>query len=192
MIFSFGCYEKFYSIKLGYLSLLHLMDDSESIIGELRSVVKDVNWERDSINLLQDNNWRSHIGPAVSFLLSQHTNHSVKEEIWRSVIRGSWVSPQLLVILWITDNRFNDRINEIVNSGLSLAQGDAPSLHSEMGPGNEMSRLGKIVNAAVSLSPEIAQGDFGSEIEKIKTYDIDGAGEIALNWKQKVSNFGLL
>lgn len=71
--------------------------------------------------LLQQDNWRMHLVGAVSMLLiKKATREDLIGLFWERLSKGSWVSPQLLVVLSISDKSFTSKGQIILEQGLKI------------------------------------------------------------------------
>lgn len=189
-----GCYWDFFqNPEKYYLSFLNfnIHASSSEAVRALKSVAEDDAWEKDSFHLLEDPDWRSHLSVAVSFYFFGGCRKSFLDPLWRTVEKGSWVSPQLMVVLSQCDSEFAARLEQLVARGVQPNSTGSPLAdHVSMGPGNELSRLGKIAAACRGLQelgvislPESLR----EKLRILAEYDFDRADEIAKSWYRKVS-----
>jgi hypothetical protein len=186
---NFGCYEKFYGMGHHYLALLNLGGDDDELTESIATLSKLTvcdSWQVDTVRLLSDMNWRSHLAPVVSYLTIDGSNHEVDEAIWKAIQRGSWVSPQLVASLHIKHFDFSSRITSLFSTGVEREAGTMLELHVATGPGNDDSRLGKIVNSLSGLG----FNDWGEmsiqKIEELKKKDFDNADQISQRWHNEI------
>lgn len=189
MTFDFGCYESFYKSGLYYLKLLNLGSDDDVIDAiRLLSKLSEIDsWYDDTVNLLADNNWRSHLGPLVSYIASTIQSPPLEEAIWNAVCRGSWVIPQLIAGLAYRDFDFAEPLTTLLETGVNRQKGDPIVLHVETGPGNNRSRLGKTLNSLKGLGLLETLDIDQTAIDEIIIADIDRADVISNKWYEKIS-----
>jgi len=167
-----------------HLNMLHLMNNDETKKGMaiLKAISKNKDWENDSIKLLNDANWRGHLAPLISYALSKDKPQVVENALWACVVRGSWVIPQLVAGLALSGSDVVGRSKDIIQNGIIREQKDPIQMHVETGPGDDDSRIGKLLNSLCGLGYEKKLEMKADEILKIRSFDIDGSDQIALNW----------
>ncbi|MDQ6962734.1 MAG: hypothetical protein Q9M28_09460 [Mariprofundaceae bacterium] len=182
--FSFGCYEPFYKSGISYLGLLNLCEEDEVVqsIGTLSQLASCDTWQKDTIKLLGDIGWRSHLPPLVSYLSSNVQSPQIEDAIWGAVERGSWVSPQLLCGLNMKQFDFKHGLSQLLNAGVNSPNRTALELHVATGPGDDQSRLGKIRNSLKGLGITDDLGNDRQLINEAIAEDFDEADEISYNW----------
>jgi O-acetyl-ADP-ribose deacetylase (regulator of RNase III) len=195
----FGCYWSYFQESGGlYLHLLHLNDaageQSSQCARWLRRLAEEeLYWEEDTLRLLEERGWREHLGAAVSFYLCSRPHPAILDALWKALSRGSWVSPQLLVVLSQRDPHFAPKLDRLLTRGVQAeSSGNALVDHVEQGPGDDNSRLGKIANAALGLArsgvwqptPETE-----TRARQLAGYDQDGGDDIAASWLKKLRLF---
>jgi hypothetical protein len=185
----FGCYYKFYGGGgHRYLDLLRLFDKNEAkeSIDILYDICKSPDWENDSIKLLRDNNWRGHLAPLVAFVISGGKKKDIEIELWSCVKNGSWVIPQIIAGLHLVNVDVVKYSVDIIMNGISNKDIDPVRAHVEMGPGDNNSRLGKIMNSLIGLGlrEKIPMGSV--DIDRIVMMDIDNSDNICLSWHKSM------
>jgi len=187
--FSFGCYEPFYKSGISYLGLLNLCEEDEVVqsIGTLSQLASCDTWQEDTIRLLDQIDWRSHLPPLVSYLSSNVQSPKIEDAIWGAVERGSWVSPQLLCGLKMQQFDFKRGLSQLVNAGVKSPNGTALELHVATGPGNNRSRLGKILNSLKGLGITDGLGIDRQLINEAIAEDFDEADVISCDWHDSMT-----
>lgn len=185
-----GCYTAFYEQGLWYLSLLNLNKAFEfyrPIVYTLSNATTSPTWQTDTVKLLAEINWRSHLAPIVSYLILNASNEQVDDAIWSAIRNGSWVSPQLVVCLYMKNYDFQSQLPALVSDGVEQPIGTPLELHVKTGPGNASSRLGKILNSLSGLGFT----DWGQipsfTINTLKKQDRDNADSIARGWCKRIT-----
>lgn len=194
----FGCYWSYFQEHEGlYLHPLHFNGVGEPrsnfCAKVLRDLSQEVHWEEDTLRLLDDRGWREHLGAALSFYLCPRRHPAILRAIWKAMAGGSWVSPQLLVVLSQRDPDFGPRLEELLSQGVQMeGSGDPMADHVHQGPGDSSSRLGKIAAAALGLAT-LGLWQPTEEMEtrarKLAESDYDGAQEIAVSWLDSLRKF---
>jgi hypothetical protein len=181
----FGCYLRFYDHGLDYLNLLHL-GQGPSGIAELRSAIAMATWKADSIRLLRDGNWRSHLAPIVAYAARGIPDSDITRGLWGAVQQGSWVSPQIIVVLSLMDDDFLPHLSNLFHQGIALEERDPLIAHVTAGPGNDQSRLGKMANAVLGLYPNMRHDQAWTALVAAAPHDFDQADQLAVRWKQSL------
>lgn len=194
----FGCYWSYFQEHDGlYLHPLHFNGvgepRSDFCARVLRDLSEEVHWEEDTLRLLDDRGWREHLGAAVSFYLCPRQHPAILPALWRALSGGSWVSPQLLVVLSQRDPDFARKLEDLLVDGVRIeSSGDALVDHVEQGPGSGDSRLGKTAAAALGLAslgvwrptPEAE-----ARARQLAEHDFDRAEKIAVDWLESLRLF---
>lgn len=182
----------------GYLALLHL--NSPDCANEVRLVrecaAADVAGA-DLLGLLGEFNWRPTLVAAVAALSLPH-DARVVGELWRQFDAGSWVSPQIAVVLSRVDPEFLEGARRRLESGCPLDARELLSLsmaerHSAAGPEGGAMRSAKAAAALQAVVsglepvPEWLPAVLASaEHQALVSSDMDSGGNIALRWRQRL------
>jgi hypothetical protein len=79
-----------------------------------RNSLEDI--KKDIIELLVTSNWRTHLVASIALtLLKKENTNDLLEHFWDRINKGSWVVPQLLVVLSIVDSEFRVKAENIIN-----------------------------------------------------------------------------
>ncbi|NEO84047.1 MAG: hypothetical protein F6J87_07290 [Spirulina sp. SIO3F2] len=185
-----GCYTEFYEQGLWYLSLLNLnkaFEFYQPIVHTLSNATTSPTWQADTLRLLAEINWRSHLAPIVSYLTLDASDEQVNDALWSAIRNSSWVSPQLVVCLYMKNYNFQSQLPSLLSGGVEQPTGTPLELHVKTGPGNASSRLGKILNSLSGLGFT----DWGkipsSTIDTLKKQDHDNADSIARGWCKRIT-----
>lgn len=194
-----GCYARFFKEILLYAHPLHFngIGDHRSLLCRhlLASLSDELHWEEDTIRLIGGPDWRDHLSAAVSFYLCphHHDHPPILTALWGALERGSWVSPQLLVVLSQRDPDFSAKLERLLTRGVRPKSAGHPMLdHVVQGPGNDDSRLGKVANAALGLAAEglwRSSREVETRARELAVHDYDQADEIAASWFQSLQRF---
>ncbi len=176
----------------GYLTLLHMSDpDCRVVIQRVRSALRSNDAREYIVKLLTDSNWRPHLVAAVAVLLSEDPG-DFSSALWSAVDAGSWVAPQLIATLALSDSEFVANAKHHIHQccPVSVRVGLPPlERHSATGPASIQQRsaknlaalvaiLGRMPASASWLQSEIAD----AEVTRLLQTDIDSSGEIAQEW----------
>jgi hypothetical protein len=184
----FGCYKAFYR-DTSYIRLLHLggvIDKVNKSVIELSELPSQQSWTEDTLRLLASDDWRYHIVPLISYLTLKERSMAIEQELWSCIVRGSWVSPQIVAGLHFKGADVVVNTVEILRNGIYSRITDPFIAHIEMGPGSNASRQGKLLNSIIGLGlrNELMMPDI--EIDKIISLDIDDAYGIAAMWYRNI------
>lgn len=176
----------------GYLTLLHLVGPGcRVVIERIRSALRSADASEYIVKQLTDSNWRPHLVAAVAALLSKDPG-DFSSALWSAVDAGSWVAPQLIATLSLTDPEFvanakrhiQQRCPVSVPMGLSSLE-----RHSATGPAGVHQRSAKNLAALVALLgrlpesvPWLQSEVADAEVKQLLQADIDASDTIALGW----------
>lgn len=174
----FGCWRNFHQqpghLYLELLNLSNVRADSQHAV-LLRDISSHPDWVEDSLRLLADLNWRSHLAPAISEAVSQSRPPELMSALWAAVKRGSWVAPQLLCVLSQSDSGFVDGATDV------LAHWSEAAISGE----RRDDRLCKIASALRGLAEmgawKVPDG-LHLQIEGLANDDSQGGDSIARDW----------
>jgi hypothetical protein len=103
--------------ELDYLTLLNLPPAASSAVLSISNLIgQNPNHQEDVLALLRAPDWRLHLIAAVAVLLSP-VRDALYPALWDAVDSGSWVSPQLAVVLAICDPEFVDGAKQRILAG---------------------------------------------------------------------------
>lgn len=173
---------------LPFLSLVELPgDESQSFnlklsISKLETII-GVNSEetiKQSINLLlKQEDWRLHLVALMSLLLLEELKReSLIVLFWERLSRGSWVSPQLLVALSMSDVNFKTKADKILIEGfvINYSQLSAIDHHVSRGGVSITTSEEKVITVIDYLLNGVINDNANN----------DYGGSIAQNWKQRL------
>lgn len=194
----FGVFAPVFKSAHGYLALLHL--NSTDCANEVRLVrecaAADVEGA-DLLGLLREFNWRPTLVAAVAAVFLPH-DARVVERLWRQFDAGSWVSPQIAVVLSRVDPEFLPEARRRLEARCPLDVRELEALcmaerHSAAGPEGGAMRSAKAAAAlqAVVSSLEAAPEWLPAvlthpEHQALVSSDVEAGGRIALRWRQRL------
>lgn len=182
-----------------YLSLLHLgMPDAGDALQLAGDCARSSPGAVEEIRLLlAENNWRPHlVGAAASLSLKDPTQ--VVPNLWQCLDRGSWVTPQIAVVLSLIDSKFEEnsrtRLEALCPLDVSqLAAMHPLERHSAAGPAGRVERSAKAAKALCSLvRASAADLEWLDKLEASQAFrefieqDIDAADLLARDWKERL------
>ena len=187
---NFGIFNNFWNGQPNHLPLLNLYEipnpskewNLNKSIELLDSIVSKSSEKEvvDGIRLLLKNqDWRPHLVASLATLkIDKKHQYEVKTDLWNRLKSGSWVSPQILVILSIIDSEFDIQAKEISNRAFKITYSEMPmhEHHSSRGPAGIA-----VDNKKVLASVEyLLNGVVTDSIEN------DNGGSIAKKWKENL------
>lgn len=193
-----------FDIRSAYTELLH-MRGRPGVLMLVQTAIESGEVPGGFIHsLLADGNWRSHIVGAGAVLLHEKPREFA-QSLWSAIDAGSWVSPQLVVTVFLIDPEFVEQAKRRIELGcpVSSPEGLSPlHRHVVTGSGGATDRSSK--NAASLLG---MLGCFESEaawvatqrshraIKQLLESNWDAAGDIANRWlcnvRHQFSQFGV-
>lgn len=129
--------------------------------------------------LLKSEDWRPHLVASLATLkIDKKLQSELKIDLWNRLKSGSWVSPQILVILSIIDSEFNVQAKEICDNGFKITYSEMPPYehHSARGPAGINADNKKVIASVEYLLNEII----------IDSSENDNGGSLAKNWKNNL------
>jgi len=129
--------------------------------------------------LLNNENWRPHLVAALATLkIDKNLQTEIKTDLWNRLKSGSWVSPQILVILSIIDAEFKLKAKEIVEKGFTITYSEMKKHehHSARGPAG----IGVDTNKVIASTKYLLNGVVTDAKEN------DNGGSLAKNWKENL------
>ena len=180
-----------------YYSLLHLEGaESQETCKKIYEITNSSEEARAFISLmLSDVNWRPHLVACIATLTSPSREKFV-QALWDAFDAGSWVAPQLAVVLSFSDldyeanakQRIENLCPVLVPVGL-----DWVKRHSATGPAGTKARSGKNLASlletltAMQVDPEwVSSATRRWKIRKLLKEDFDGSAHITRNWLRRV------
>ena len=191
-----GIYRKFWDGQpnhLPFLSLRNYTDEPKEFnlklsITKLERILSENSESnvKNDIKLLLDNeDWRLHIVASIVLLILKKDNaQDIIDLFWFRIKNGSWVSPQILVVLYYSDLNFKDKCRQILNDGLNINYVELNPIahHSERG-GTPKSIAEKKVLASIDYLLNGIVND---------TSKTDNGGSITKSWKENLENLNYL
>ena len=168
---------------------------------EAAIVVRDVALSGDTeefvLRMLRDINWRPNMVAAVSTYYRAYP--STITQMWAALDAGSWVTPQLAVVLSIRDTEFTRQAIARLNRGCPVSDDPeyrvetAAAQHSAQGPAGSQGRSAKSASSLFAIlqadSPDepntIALAD-DADLQRLIANDVDRGGAIAISWRDKL------
>jgi len=178
----------------GHLKLMNTTAPEETLVvlRRIEGILQAGGYEDGLRSLLSDANWRPHLVGAVALLLMENPSPFVGG-LWQAVRHGSWMSPQLVLVLSAVDPDFWTACDDRAACWFDIQRPSgvmsAATAHSVRGPGNVSSRAGKELSALVAIAEEApagaawlasVQGD--PRYEATLAADIDKAGQLVRFW----------
>lgn len=193
----FGAFAPVFNLAHGYLALLNLSaNDSPAAVRLVRQcAVADT--DRSSIlGLLSDLNWRPTLVAAVAAAFLP-LDTRITDALWHRFDSGSWVVPQIAVILASIDPDFLRQARQRLEAHCPLDSSELRALtmierHSAAGPAGGVERSAKsasalqtILSAAVPPPEWLAVVLASQGHQQLVASDIDAAGSIAERWGER-------
>jgi hypothetical protein len=193
----FGVFAPAFEPPHGYLALLHLSaeDSSDAVRLVRQCAVADI--DRSAIlGLLGDLNWRPTLVAAVAAALLP-PDPRITNALWHRLDSGSWVVPQIAVVLSGVDPDFQTQARRRLEAHCPLDSNDLWVLsmierHSAAGPGGDTERSAKAASAletiVAGISPQpawLAPIVATSEHQALVASDVDAGGSIAQRWGER-------
>jgi hypothetical protein len=145
--------------------------------------------------MLEDVNWRPQIVACVAALLSRDRSAYVGP-MWRTFDAGSWIAPQLAVVLSYCDPEFELNAKQRISAGCPVvppAELDQAERHSATGPAGVAARSGKnmasllaVLTATDTDTPWLWDVQTKRDTWELLDEDIDDSGKIARKWMNRV------
>ncbi len=190
----FGVFAPVFESAHGYLALLGL--SSDDCTDSVRLVRRCANADEDHtaiLGLLDDLNWRPTLVGAVAAVFMPY-DARITEALWQRFDAGSWVAPQIAVVLAEIDPDFLAEARRRLEARCPLDFSELQSLgvlerHSAAGPAGGVERCAKAACSLQSMvsrfapPPEWLTAVVASpEHQALVASDIDSAGTIAQRW----------
>ncbi|QNR23920.1 hypothetical protein [Croceimicrobium hydrocarbonivorans] len=129
--------------------------------------------------LLKNEDWRPHLVAALAILkIDKDLQFELKSNLWSRLKSGSWVSPQILVILSLIDSEFNLKAKEICENGFEISYSEMPmhEHHFARGPAGLRVDNKKVVASVEYLLNGVI----------IDSRENDNGGSLAKGWKENL------
>lgn len=175
----------------GYLKLLNLADNDASVV--LRRIQRALTHEganRFIFLLLEDCNWRPQLVGCLACLL--RPDFDATGSLWRAIDAGSWITPQLAVVLLCLDRNFIRETRVRVESGCPVSPIEGLSLmesYVATGPAGNKERSAKMMATLMHLSGKITELATWrkavlarEDVQDLLASDRDNAGKIVSFW----------
>ncbi len=193
----FGVFAPVFESPHGYLALLHLSaeDSTEAVRLVRQCAVADI--DRSAIlGLLGDVNWRPTLVAAVAAAFLPPDSR-ITDALWHRFDSGSWVVPQVAVVLSVVDPEFQTHARRRLEAHCPLDSTELRALtmierHSAAGPAGGAERSAKAASAlekiVAAISPQpvwLSSIVATSEHQALVASDVDAGGEIAQRWGER-------
>jgi hypothetical protein len=187
----FGVFNNFWDEHPNHLPFLNLREWShepkewnlQTSIAKLYSILEshsDGNVNEGIRQLIDSDDWRPHIVASISILSFDSTR---RDEfiglLWDRLSRGSWTSPQILVVLSIIDKDFESKANKIISEGFTVSYSPLTPIehHVSRGGASAKAASAKVVTAINFILNRTAT-------DAIK---YDEGGSIAKGWAESLN-----
>jgi hypothetical protein len=154
-----------------YLPLLNLPPEAAPAILFIADVVRGTSDYRPRVlALLNDPGWRLHLVGAIAVLLSDD-RAAYSDALWSALDRGSWVAPQLAVVLSRCDPQFVVNAKERIVAGCPVTPVDYGLTEHEsyvvMGPDGSFERSAKAIGALLEILNTIsAEAEWADRVSR--------------------------
>lgn len=136
--------------------------------------------------MFQSRNWRPHLVAAVAVLLS-HDRVAYASALWRTFDSGSWVAPQLAVVLYLSDPEFAREAKQRIESRSSVTVATDLGAHLEhTARSKNIVSLLRVVSYLPSETNWVASQLERAEVRALIKGDIDSSGDIVDSWLEAV------
>ena len=171
-----------------YLLFLGMaFDQVQGALTRLSDVLRSTNEADRYIELmLQGRGWRPHLVASVAALLS-HNRADYASALWRTFDYGSWVAPQLAVVLYLSDPAFRDEAKRRIVKRCPVTEApdlDAPSERAARS--KNMASLLQLLSFFPSETRWVAAERKRAEVRALIKADHDSSGDIVDAWLDAV------
>jgi hypothetical protein len=193
----FGVFAPVFESPHGYLALLNLSaGDSGDAVRLVRQCALADTDRLAILELLTDLNWRPTLVAAVAAAFLP-PDPRITNALWHRLDCGSWVVPQIAVVLSAVDPDFQNQARHRLEAHCPLDYSELRALtmierHSAAGPAGGAERSAKAASAlesiiaGISPQPEwLAPIVATSEHQTLVASDIDSASSIAQRWSER-------
>ena len=169
----YGIFNEFWNGYPNHLPFLNFIEGDENSEWNLTKSMErlDLICDQNSsdlilegiLKMIKSENWRPHLIAILAAL--KLTNDSQQKLIyifWKRLAKGSWISPQIVSVLFIIDNEFESKAKRILQKGFQVifSPMDAMQHHSARGPEGSAGASQKVMDSIKSLL-ETNNDDFG-------------------------------
>jgi hypothetical protein len=196
----FGAFTPVFETAHGYLALLNLSaDDSADAVRLVRQCAANDIGGVSVLALLADLNWRPTLVAAVAAAFLP-PDPRITDALWHRFDTGSWVVPQMAVVLAAIDSDFELHARQRLESHCPLDSSELRALtmvkrHSAAGPAGGTERSAKAASVLQAiLSPKDPRPEWfelilaSAEHQRLVALDIDSAGSIAQRWAERFTH----
>jgi len=194
-----GAFAPVFESAYSYLALLNFSEDESVEAVRLVRQCAAIDTDRTSVlSLLTSLNWRPTLVAAVAAVFSP-VDARVTNALWRRFDTGSWVVPQIAVVLASIDPDFQLQARRRLEAHCPIDYSELRALtkmerHSAAGPAGGTHRSSKaasalqsILSAAVPEPEWLAAVVASAEHQELVALDSDSAGSIAHHWKERLA-----
>lgn len=140
--------------------------------------------------LIESENWRTHLIASISILsFESERRNAFCGMLWDRLSRGSWISPQILVVLSIIDSDFKTKAERILDEGFTVNYSNLSSTEHHTFRGGTSSKVAsdKIV-AAINyiLNKKIIESMYSDEGASIAKGWSENLTELILSGRIKL------
>ena len=180
-----------------YMYLLHLQPDARFALREIAtSLARSTNLDQEIYALLDELDWRAHLVGTLASVLGRRQSAAVVAAHWKDFDEGSWVSPQLAVVLNLIDPDFAHRARNRIERRCLGVPDRTHSVSMLLrtvvsGPAGDYERACKALSALCVVSkrvPEMRQWlkeqKQQPDVQRMLEHDPDSGGMIAFYWQQ--------
>ena len=187
----FGIFNSFWDKYPNHLPFLNLMESDDdpkewnlqTSISKLYSILNSSSNEEvsEGLNLLlQSEDWRPHLIASVSLLaIDVAKRDGFIDTLWNRLFRGSWISPQILVVLSLIDRDFTFKAEKILTEGFKVNYINISPIehHVSRGGTSERPANGKVIAAIHYLLDKTLK----------VSIDCDLGGALTKEWSESLS-----
>lgn len=171
-----------------YLTLLNLGDGASEAVRRAKACLERSPRAASEITeAFEVEGWREHLVGAVALLASRAEARPI-ECLWRLVDRGSWVSPQLVATLSLTDPKFEQAAAAALDRLVAEPHEPLPPTTSPEEAAYRHSVVGPSVGPAKSVAALVGLTGMApaANAAEVVNRDSDGSGEIAVRWREGI------
>lgn len=169
-----GIFKEFWNEHPNHLPFLNLnsQDSEDSECNLIKSIQRldllcnnhsETEVEDGIEKLLNEENWRPHlVGILASFKLPLDRQQIFIPMFWERLEKGSWISPQILAVLYMIDSDFEIKAKKILQDGFEVKFSPMSMIehHSARGPEGNKSAAEKVINT-IKFILEYKEDDYG-------------------------------
>jgi hypothetical protein len=180
-----------------YSYLLHMQPDARFTLREIvASLARSADPDREICALLNGLDWREHLVGALASILGRRQSSAVITAHWNAFDEGSWVSPQLAVVLSLIDPSFAQQSRDRIECRCLGVPDRTHSVSMLLrtvvsGPAGGYHRACKALSALCVVSkrfPELRQWlkeqKQQPDVQRMLSDDPDSGGMIAFYWQE--------